>query len=295
MNNPHPHLNLTAEQLTDLRESTRARIQAEYAGDKEAYFDAVGATAYALTAQGWKRTQSLDSLTCAITDRELLIDADEDWHDADGPFKYVNADGRIWYSEYDQSDEAHIDPQIGTCPFTRVAPGPDAEPVLVTTSFDYGGFLPWPEAWWFDRRTARKVVTTRIDCDHRVDYESEGAQDHPELEIWQTGEGLWVGRYTDPEAVCEAWADEESLWCALDERYVAHALYCADQSLINLNGPLPPLVALVRGLRCAADELGFGHGTVGLDSDHDGTTAQGRRYHSTQAAATLRVALRHVP
>lgn len=296
MTNDHPELTITTEQLDALREAARARIDADFAGDRDAYFDQVGETGYILTATGWTTSSAIRfDPRCAITDRELLLDADGDHTRYGHVHRYV-VDGGIWVSDYDESDEPYILPQVGTDPYDRTAPGPDADPVLVTASWFCGGYLLWPEAWWFDRRTAVHVATTQLTCGHQVDYQSPIAQANPELAIWQTADGYWVGELVDPEAVDEAYADEVTVWCVLDERYVAHALACAPEDTeITREGRRLPLVAFVLGLTRATEALILPKGPISGDLDRNG--ARPSTHASEQALdavlATVTALARH--
>lgn len=286
----HPHLNLTHDQLDALRDTTRALIDSAFGGDRKAYFDTVGPTGYVLTSTGWTTSRDPEALfddpRCAITDHELIIDADDDKRDDDDtPFKYAD-DAGIWVAEYATTDASRINPQIGPDPHDRTAPDAGAEPVLVTMSFSTAASMLWPECWWFDRRTAVPVVTARLECDHRVPYEDEGARLNPELAVWRTGDGRWVAQFTDP-AELKLHNPDPELWCALDERYVAHLLYCTAPKHINRAARDLPLVQLVTVLRRAVDELVLPTGYVFLDSDNEGQAPHPSHYHSTQALRAL--------
>lgn len=224
-------------------DAVAATIDRDFGGDFEAYFAQHPKTGYALTAAGWAlRTEpaptpgDTSELEFAVTDYRVFRHRAhysgpvcEHGADCEGPQcnDYpITADG-IWVDEYDSCDEPRIETQIGTNVFSRCAPGPDAAPVLVLGDFQYGQQVFWPEAVWFDKNRATRVLTTRLACDHQVDYADEGAKQRVETEIWYAAEGFWVGRLINPaELNADQWGDGEEVWCVLDEHYVAHLIHC---------------------------------------------------------------------
>jgi hypothetical protein len=251
-----------------------AVVRDEYAGDLDAYFTANARAGLKLTPTGWQQVTHPEpglgwghpaESEFAATDYRVLrrraraagrvCDHEGKCNEYCHP-EPVSADG-IWVDEYDESDEPRISTQIGRDPFTREAPGPDAEPVLVLGDFHTGAEVFWPEAVWFDRRQATFVCTGALACDHEVEYEDEGAKRRVEVDLWSTADGYWVGRLTNPAALNDRiWGPDDEVWCVVDERYAAHLLWHhCEQAIPSVEAQRLPLVRLIRYLEDASYRL----------------------------------------